>query len=837
MEFDFKTLRESRKAVAQKIAENLLLYGDLEAPNSGYGSHGTQDHIVAMGSANYLRYLAYIQSEPNGSQHFLTETEAAKEGLTIKRGTEPLILERWTVDAAKEYHAFDLPLYPVHHMEGEHKTLTAYMRRDLLRQHQPSRAALAKFFESAGVLQKDAPQDTETLYHAARAYAKQKFPEISTNQACFVHLLMKQNGIQPDYPHEPLLTAEEVKRYIQEAPDLIFSSISRASKEAKQVQQELRFVERQLEQDKDAERAHIADSYEGKPFENLRVIYSDVTYITKSGDGIVSYSYAEGVREFTDKVGKVIQPKPGEGIELCGEDAYRFLSQVNRTDKRFFHQEGEVQATFSVFYDGKELGNKNRYDLGRLEFGNKKTVAEALEYAMSKRYRLFLTDEKALDAHFESIQRYGNNQVKALPQYQSKDAFRKYLETRLQESQTVWNAFTKEEAAFLQHHPEYDKLNKTDAHPYVAICKESDLEEMQKRGLVIETLPKDTLHDFVTFSPGQWETNEVLGAIDSQAPETIDTAKEDPYICLGQQQELAEGLVAFTTKTSPDEDRWLNIDRAEENGFPKRVLYTMPKEDVSRIKDLSAITLQYKSYAISDSLEVENSSLTFRGLKAIQWFRGNVVQDDTAYKEALEKRMYLPGMAPKHELVLSCEGKPIFSMRYQEGRGDLAKAVPHYLPETLPEKYQKACETVKRYRRAVHQRRWPDEQTQASSIENPAPFPTIEESRETLAKDLEHYTREYKAEEPRATAKFYTLYPFADPAVDTPKKAILGTISEMAKDGCTIARIESVLTHISTERTPEALEILESPEGKQAIRKARKVLHLVQDSKGKSASR
>ena len=150
MEFDFKTLRESRKAVAQKIAENLLLYGDLEAPNSGYGSHGTQDHIVAMGSANYLRYLAYIQSEPNGSQHFLTETEAAKEGLTIKRGTEPLILERWTVDAAKEYHAFDLPLYPVHHMEGEHKTLTAYMRRDLLRQHQPSRAALTSKRRATG---------------------------------------------------------------------------------------------------------------------------------------------------------------------------------------------------------------------------------------------------------------------------------------------------------------------------------------------------------------------------------------------------------------------------------------------------------------------------------------------------------------------------------------------------------------------------------------------------------------------------------------------------------------------------------------------------------------
>lgn len=69
----------------------------------------------------------------------------------------------------------------------------------------------------------------------------------------------------------------------------------------------------------------------------------------------------------------------------------------------------------------------------------------------------------------------------------------------------------------------------------------------------------------------------------------------------------------------------------------------------------------------------------------------------------------------------------------------------------------------------------------------------------------------------------WTTYPLADPAIDTPKKAILATISEMAKDGYTEARIKSVLTNLDNKyREEAAVSLLKSTEGKQAIRQARK---------------
>ena len=52
MELDRNALHESRKAVAQGIAENLTRYGDLGNPVIGYGTHGTVSHIVRMGNAS-----------------------------------------------------------------------------------------------------------------------------------------------------------------------------------------------------------------------------------------------------------------------------------------------------------------------------------------------------------------------------------------------------------------------------------------------------------------------------------------------------------------------------------------------------------------------------------------------------------------------------------------------------------------------------------------------------------------------------------------------------------------------------------------------------------------
>lgn len=68
----------------------------------------------------------------------LTEDELQKEGLAIKEGSEPLILERWAVGADKKYHCFELPLYDISSLEGPAEALDAYSRQELPQPYQPS---------------------------------------------------------------------------------------------------------------------------------------------------------------------------------------------------------------------------------------------------------------------------------------------------------------------------------------------------------------------------------------------------------------------------------------------------------------------------------------------------------------------------------------------------------------------------------------------------------------------------------------------------------------------------------------------------------------------------
>lgn len=819
MEFDFNALRENRKTVAQDIIHNLMTYGTLERPGSGYGTHGLKEHVVPMGNANYLRFLAYAEKHLYGNNHFLTEAALKKEGLSVKLGTKPLIIERWTVDASRKYHAFDLPLYPVENCTGPREILNAYQKQNLPQQampYTPSRDAVIHLLETAGVLPKDAPRDDEALYQGIRAYAAKRLPDTPTEQGCLIHLLLKSSGIYPDFEKNPLFNANGIQR-LADAPDLLFSAFSAASKEMHAVEQELRTIEAQMAQEKESERSRITESYKERPFEKLRVVYS----------------FSECSDEFTDREGDPLVPNGKEGLELRGEEAYRFLMQVNLADKKHLHTPGYEKTWFTVSYGDTEF-REDRFDLGDLSFGNKKTVAEAMEAALTHSYRFFLQDEDARKSHLDSIWHFGSADRKNLPQYQSPEAFRQYLEKNLQKAQKTWEAFFKEEQVFLRDHPEYAAINQTDAHPYIAICKASQLDAWKTRGLVMDVLPHDALKDFVTFSPGPWETNQVLSAMTSQEDQYIRIvdSKENPPVCFSEHEELPPGLVAFTTKTSPDNERmWFNMDRTQE--FPKNVLYAIPKDDIAKIRSLHDITLKSRTHAISDRLDAEDREESFHGLDAIQTFQRDVRRDEEKYDDAMEIRASLPGLAAKKELAVYCKDKRIFSCSYTEGSGMFAETAPHYLPEPLPKPYQEACEIVMRYRRDMYQEKYPDNQTSISQLESRESLPSVEENRKNLPKLLEEYHWKFREGKPKKTGRitdewrtlattYYTMYPFTDPAVDTVPKAILGTISEMAKDGYTEARIKSVLTNISSKRTPEALGILSSAEARQIIRKARK---------------
>lgn len=646
MELDRNALHESRKAVAQGIADNLTRYGDLGNPISGDGTHGTASHIVRMGNANYLRYLAYTAKQGDiGNQHFLSKHDMEKEGLSAVPGTKPIIIERWTIDAKKQYHVFDLPLYPVSHMEGPESALSPYYSPEYPSKRYPvPKTVLAKLFLEAGVLEEGKREDTEALYHAARAYAKKRSPENPLQQACLTHLLVQEASLSPDYHREPLLDAAGIQK-IQHDPDSLFTAFSHASKEMQEIREELRFAKRRLEQEQTAERARLDEAYKGKPFEGLRV----------------TYFYSESPKDFIDREGNPIPFNQEYGTELRGEDAYRFLMQVNLADKKHFPKTSYQETEFAISYKDTSLGG-HTYDLGTLELGNKKTVAEAMEQATTKTIRSFLHEEERLTGHLKTIQQYGSAEEKTQPQYQSKEAYQEYLRARLQTIQNIWSAFKKEEQAYLQEHPEYDKINTEDAHPYIAICKEADLEKMQERGIVSEVLPKDALHDFVTFTPGPSETQYALYAAAGGEKADLAKAKNASGLCYAEQEKLAPGLVAFVTPVRPDNARaWLEFHLA--NGeFPKKVLYAIPKETIKEIQSLQSIRLECTSYIPTQELATNAHVEVLQGIKAIQAFRIHVRRDDEAMKDAIESHTYLPGKVAKKELALFLGDKPIFQL-------------------------------------------------------------------------------------------------------------------------------------------------------------------------------
>ena len=332
---DRKALLESRASIIKSLVSAIQIYHNLSFTDV-IGTHGLKGHIVPMGNANYLRYLAYANEARTWKNHFLTENEALKEGLSIKPDAKPLILERWTVDKDKKYHCFELPVYNISDLDGPTSVLNSYRGRNLPEPFQPSGDGIARLFENAGVLPKGAPRDAETFTQAVRAYAEKVLPGREMEQKHFLHLFqqMSQNRL-----NQPIYTEDDAKLF-QEEPNLLFSTFSTASKAMRHTQEELRFIEKQLEREKEEHVARLVEEEKTQPLASLRV----------------TYHWSEAPDSFTDKDGK---PFPSQkDIELTGEDAYRFLVQANHADKRKFHaHEGYDKTEFSFAFGDTELGS------------------------------------------------------------------------------------------------------------------------------------------------------------------------------------------------------------------------------------------------------------------------------------------------------------------------------------------------------------------------------------------------------------------------------------------------------------------------------------------------
>lgn len=243
---DRKALFESRASIIKSLVNVIQIHHDLSFTNT-IGTHGLRGHIVPMGNANYLRYLAYANEHPRAfGAHFLTESEALKEGLSVMPDAKPLILERWTVDRDKKYHCFEFPVYNVTDLDGPTSVLNAYGRRHLPEPFHPSDDGIAQLFENAGVLPKGAPRNAETFNQAVRAYAEKVLPGREMEQKHFLHLFrtMSQRSLS-----QPIYTEDDAKLF-QEEPNRLFSTFSVASKAIRHAKEELRFIEKQIQRKK-----------------------------------------------------------------------------------------------------------------------------------------------------------------------------------------------------------------------------------------------------------------------------------------------------------------------------------------------------------------------------------------------------------------------------------------------------------------------------------------------------------------------------------------------------------------------------------------------------------
>lgn len=785
---DKDALRESRKDTANTLIRNLQDYHNLSTSDVRIGMHGRKDgHIVPMRSVNYLRYLAYAENHQTDG-HFLTQSDIEREGLTVKPGSEPLILERWSIDARKHYHCHEFPLYDVRSLEGPEDVLDAYRLSQFPEYDKPSQDAVARLFENAGVLPKGAPHDRQEIYQAVSAYASKVAPDDAIKQKHLSHLIRQTTGVNPVHLDDELYTENDIQ-YFKDNPDALFSSFSEASRDMRHITEELRFLDRQIAWEREAYLQQLDEEEKARPLASLRVVYH----------------YSECAYEFTDRNGKVLPED--EDIELVGEDAYRFLVQVNHADKKYYHDIGYNKTDFSVTFAGSTY--EGRFDLGDLSLANKKTIAEAMEIATSAEHKFYLNNEDMLQYHYQLIQYNNRNKVQNDPEYATLDAYRKHLEKEIEQLHASWQEFAKKEQIFLAAHPEYEAINQEDAHPYIAVCPASQLEHLKEKGAVLDVLPKDSLKSFVLFKPDATNarrTYDLEDVIDGSAP---------------VHEALPDGLVAFTTACKPEMER--NWDYWENPRF------VFTREEIEHLQSFQDLTLQVDSYVPCRSTVAEAERETCSGLGSVQGFFNAVKADDEHYLKAMSKQVYIPGNAPKVNLKLYAKGEPIFALAYQEGRGDLAKAARDYLPLNLPEQYREAYDTYQRYSTA-QRRNALGERYVNRPAGHEVHFPTVEDSRKNFLaamrsklpdgkpKKASRITSEWRQE----AAVYYQNYPLLDPAVDTPRKAVLGTIREMARDGYTDARIKSLLKTIHPSRTEDALAVLQSKEGKNAIREARK---------------
>ncbi len=606
-----------RDELNKTMVETLSRYGNLEPPGMVQRPYNEGAKSKYQFTAtNYLRLLAAQKERSLTDPRWVSDSYVKTHNYTLKDGASPVGIEYWRGIEGNAYqgelknfwNAADIVEYndiPLENNKGNTKEDFEY--------------AIGLLNDNGVKISSNAT--AKQIFDTVKAHAaKEGSNEFSS--ALAAQLILKNSHISYDYTKNPLFTEEQLEK-LEKNPKILFNSM----KQAQKVLDKLIYVQEKHLTDmmKRAQMEHEAKNRDfgtREPFKNLTV----------------EFAWSEGLLKDMDG-------KPYErNTTLKGEDAYKFLVQLNAADKETFNLRpkggyGYDKTKLSISYGAYNHGEM-RIDLGDLELRNKNTITEALTERLSY-YRNSIMEDKYYRSEIIDHHKDTNLTEEQLIAECKADA--KVFADEMEQ-------FALEERRYLAVHPEIRAINEKKADAYILACSADEF----------DLIPPSYVMNLHEASPDM-SLNLVKGS--NRPKDAI--------------QPLPANSIVF--------ESWFPVDSELAENIPVHAVITGDESRaISNLEDKLSIEVIDNGPIIGEKME--KSVTSFKGAEALAEFISEKNLDINKSRDIYKMNMADRGEMHQKEMVFSYDGKEFARLAYEPGTGKFNQTFPSGFPENSDKK-------------------------------------------------------------------------------------------------------------------------------------------------------
>lgn len=737
---------ESRNQINAVLISNLIEYGNIEPP--GLYGRAYNDGIQTkyqFSAANYLRIAAAQRDNKRQDLRWFSDQAIEEKKYALKVGAKPVEIEYWKgTDDGQSYEGHLRKFYnadDVIEMNGTRKIVRGNEEADL---EYAQELLHSNGFGNCIDLSRD------KLFPAVQEYAVKKgADEFAAPMAS--QLFFKTSHLYYDYAEHPLYTEKQIDK-LAKNPKILFCAMKKA--------QELVCG---MQQAHDIELKRIAE----KMNKERKQPFKDLT---------VDFFWSE--RCIKDIKGKEYQ----EGQQLRGEEAYRFLVQLNAADKEQFDSKlqgfGNYDKTKLAICYGNYDHGKMRVDLGDLELCNKSSIAEALVVRFNAYRNYLMTNEQAMNSYI-GVQNAQGKEV-------DRDHVIVECKSENAECEKAMRRFAEEEKQYLDNNPEIKLINERKADAFLYYCTETEFSKVPAD--MVLAVHKVSEYDGLALS-----------SYDSRGN------LNRPWKEAG-----VEGVVFESAASNEAIKKGLSIQVA------------LTKEDQIAIRNLEKFSVRLENYgAVMEQLE-EPVIQEMNGAQAVQRF----IQEKKHEVDVMKNMQYEQKIMrqSQQQMTFSYQGEEFYKLKYEIGSGTLNESIPTGLPlyneenNKLNQELQQAVYTHMKHR-GLYQENGMHDLNQKNRIRLPYPEVVRAKIKENKPTVNSHNTKQFA---------YYAELATSDFKIDASEKVLKAMVQEMKRDGLTDVKIANVIK--SNARF--CLHLTDSKRNEKLPKVKKRKLQVVPEKKG-----